>query len=78
MRTEKHAHGVIRHQATGLYLAEGRNWVASPELATKYHSLVEVADLCRRLELTDVELVTESEFLAETAGCRSEGVLAVF
>jgi hypothetical protein len=56
---------------------EGRNWVASPELATKYHSLVEVADLCCRLELTDVELVTESEFPAEIGGCRPDGVLVV-
>jgi hypothetical protein len=76
MRIEKHAHGVIRHQATGLYFVEGRNWVASPELATKYHSLAEAADLCRRLELTDVELVTEAEFPAETAGCHPDGVLA--
>lgn len=60
MRIQKHARSVIRHQATGLYFVEGHNWVASPELATKYHSLVEIAGLCQQLELTDVELVTEA------------------
>jgi hypothetical protein len=69
MYIEKHARSVIRHQATGLYFVEGRNWVASPELATKYNSLIVIAELCQRLELTDVELVTEA---AETC---SDGVL---
>jgi hypothetical protein len=50
---------VIRHKATGLYLVEGGNgtWVESPGAATKYTTIKDMVETCRRYGLEDVELV---------------------
>ncbi|MDB6018531.1 MAG: hypothetical protein JWR19_3020 [Pedosphaera sp.] len=61
MLRSQSARRVIRNQATGLYFLEGGRWVESPDAATQYNSLVEMADLCRELGLTDVELIVETE-----------------
>jgi hypothetical protein len=60
MQTIEQTKRVIRDRATGRYLVKGGRWVGSPDRATKYKSLVEMDRLCRRLGLTDVELILET------------------
>jgi hypothetical protein len=70
MQTTENTRRVIRDQATGRYFVKGGKWVESPDSATKYDSLVQMDSVCRRLGLTDVELIVE------TTEDRDNGVLA--
>ncbi|MDB6110451.1 MAG: hypothetical protein JWR69_2201 [Pedosphaera sp.] len=66
---------VIRHKATGLYLVEGGNgtWVESPGAATKYGTIKDMVEVCRRYGLEDVELVYKLDPSHEMMAAGPEG-----
>jgi hypothetical protein len=51
----------VRNKETGYYFTDKGTWVKRWEDATDWPNIVEIAELCQKYNLHDVELVLEFE-----------------